>query len=53
MIKGRDEASIYAFYSPQNKNFLHPHHKGVSLSNLVDQFNEFYKFSFEVIEKYQ
>ena len=53
MIKGRDEACIYAFYSPQNKNFLHPQLKGVSLSNLVDQFNEFYKFSFTVIEKYQ
>ena len=48
-ISGREEPCIFAMDSNHNNNVFHPTLYGISIKNLVDQFNEFYRFSFELL----
>lgn len=47
---GRDEPYIFALYSKNNKDFLHPQLIQVPLKELIVQFNKFYKTSFLLLE---
>ena len=51
MLIGRDEPCIYAFYARFNKNISNPEIFGVTVRELVAQFNEFYDYSFHLIEE--
>ena len=47
---GRDEPYIFALYSKNNKDFLHPQLIQVPLKKLILEFNNFYKQSFLLLE---
>ncbi len=51
MLIGRDEPCIFAFYARYNRNISNPEIFGVTVRELVDQFNEFYDYSFHLIEE--
>lgn len=48
---GRDEPCIFAIDSNHNSDIFAPVLNSISLVRLVDGFNEFYHYSFELIEK--
>lgn len=51
ILHGRDEPCIFALYACRNKNISQPELIGISIRELVEEFNKFYEFSFRLIEK--
>lgn len=47
---GRDELCVFALYSKYNNDIETPEFIGVTMKDLVSTFNDFYKYSFEVIK---
>lgn len=47
---GREEPYIFALYSKNNKNFLTPRLIEISLKQVITEFNDFYRYSFSLIE---
>lgn len=49
-VLGSEEACFFALSDKNNKDYFNAKLIGYSISNLVTEFNNFYKFSFELIE---
>ena len=49
LFLGTEEACIFAIDANRNKDYFNPTLSYTSVSQLISQFNDFYKFSFELI----
>lgn len=49
MFIGRDEPCLFALDANHNRNFLHPKLDGITINNLVNEFNSFYHYCLSLI----